>query len=382
MVVVQEIISKFIKCILLVIFIPSISHAIDNDNLALDEGNFYKSIETQIKKIDQFHRIPKDSQQELFNYIQKLCDNKNCVETLEFVPLKKIFFKPKVYSFNVSDKKYVLRFLDINRVVLYRESEINAQIVASKLGISPDIIFYDKNFLVTIMPFIDARPIVSEDLKNNKIIENIGKTLKKLHSSTEKNNFLVPKISTFTINTYETLTKKYISLPDNIKKIYNDFLTGKRLNKQKIVLCHGDLHDGNILIGKNNKIYLIDWTYANLDDYNIDLGWLSIFLKMNNKQIDVFLNSYYDRKPTVEELNYHIYGRQSVSLYWGTKYINMSLMKNHNFKDNFSDSKDIKAFINEVIPIVFPSAVTKEIALKQGISFLKQIILDEKELLK
>lgn len=72
---------------------------------------------------------------------------------------------------------------------------------------------------------------------------------------------------------------EYLS-KDNIKKGIKILRNNKKaLNKADLVLTHGDLHPGNILLNKSNKLVIIDWFNAHLNNsaFDVCFVWFSLW---------------------------------------------------------------------------------------------------------
>ena len=67
-----------------------------------------------------------------------------------------------------------------------------------------------------------------------------------------------------------------------------------------MVLSHHDLNPKNIIFNKN-KIKIIDWEYAGINDRFFDLAAICIEFKLNKKEEELFL-SYYLKK--IDEKKY------------------------------------------------------------------------------
>lgn len=63
-----------------------------------------------------------------------------------------------------------------------------------------------------------------------------------------------------------------------------------------IVLCHLDLHSGNILL-QHQQIYLIDYEYCQLADSSLDLAALSLNLQMDIKEERALIEAYQKFRP-------------------------------------------------------------------------------------
>ena len=80
---------------------------------------------------------------------------------------------------NDGSRKYFVRIGDdIPEHLVFRSNEIQASNAASKIGVSPELLFHDKS--IQVFNFIDGKTLDSTDIKNN--LEQITKLIKKVHS--------------------------------------------------------------------------------------------------------------------------------------------------------------------------------------------------------
>ena len=125
-------------------------------------------------------------------------------------------------------------------------------------------------------------------LKNSDI-KNLAKQIKKLHK-------IKTKAKTYDLKS-DLLNYKKILKDKKSKKIISESLKSlKKLKKFKkeLVLTHHDLNPKNIIFNKN-KIKIIDWEYAGINDRFFDLAAICIEFKLNKKEEELFL-SYYLKK--------------------------------------------------------------------------------------
>ena len=109
----------------------------------------------------------------------------------------------------------------------------------------------------------------------------------------------LPKLSTF----LEELTR--LSLPTNI--CLPDFTRLKEMEKEKTVLCHGDLNPGNILLKNHSICCIIDFAFASYSNALIDLSRL--ISRLPNEYYNYLIDEYEKTFHTVVnllDLNYLI----------------------------------------------------------------------------
>ncbi|MEL7566249.1 MAG: phosphotransferase, partial [Dehalobacterium sp.] len=73
--------------------------------------------------------------------------------------------------------------------------------------------------------------------------------------------------------------------------------------------CHNDTLPENWIVG-DDKLYLIDWEYAGMNDPNFDLAALSLENSLSEEEERIFLSEYYGGEISEEN-----YGRVVINKY-------------------------------------------------------------------
>ena len=181
------------------------------------------------------------------------------------------------------------------------------------------------NLTITVFPYIDGQDGFSLNLQEGQWRE-LGKVLKKIHSiqlpasiydqipqETYSPNWQKTLKSLETLLTDLTPTDSIAGatqhlLKDNLSTIHLLMDHANRLSHEikkhtpDFVLCHGDLHAGNIFIDQTGQIYIIDWDHPILAPKERDLMFIG-------GGIGNVWN-----KPSEQELFYDGYGPVSVNL--------------------------------------------------------------------
>ncbi len=143
---------------------------------------------------------------------------------------------------------------------------------------------------VKIAKFIKEAKTLEDDPINEVKVRQIANIIKKLHDKKIKTDITFePRkvIKDYLDNIVNPMYDydKFMFLIDKINKIYCD-------EKDK-VLCHNDLTPGNFLFTPN-KLYLIDWEYAGMNDPIFDVvSFLNENDLYDTKYKRIFLNEYF-----------------------------------------------------------------------------------------
>ena len=205
-------------------------------------------------------------------------------------------------NFLVNDgfRKYFVRIGDdIPEHLVFRSNEIQASNAASKIGVSPELLFHDKS--IQVFNFIDGKTLDSTGIKNN--LEQITKLIKKVHSKMPDQ--LVGQSVIFwvfyVIKNYKNFLEKnnsaYIKmLPELLEKSTKLEVASAPFD---IVFSHNDLLPANF-IQNNDQIWLIDWEYAGFNTPLFDLGGLASNNEFTEKEEKNLLENYFDKKLSSE----------------------------------------------------------------------------------
>ena len=196
--------------------------------------------------------------------------------------------------------KYFVRIGDdIPEHLVFRSNEIQASNAASKIGVSPKLLFHDKS--IQVFNFIDGKTLDSTDIKNN--LEQITKLIKKVHSKMPDQ--LVGQSVIFwvfyVIKNYKNFLEKnnsaYIKiLPELLEKSTKLEIVSAPFD---IVFSHNDLLPANF-IQNNDQIWLIDWEYAGFNTPLFDLGGLASNNEFTEKEEKNLLENYFEKKLSSE----------------------------------------------------------------------------------
>lgn len=185
-------------------------------------------------------------------------------------------------NFLINDK-YVFRQKNIGDIFYHPVAEQVFDNQTFLMHLSPKPIHYFKNGN-RISKYIPNTRYLDKNNENDFIL--IAKALSKLHSSKIK---IKTKFSPLKrLNYYKKSIKPNLHIQSE-KIIIKNYLKYKKT----YVPCHNDIVLGNMLF-KDNKLYLIDYEYAALNDPYFDLAsFISENDIMEQDKITLFLNTYF-----------------------------------------------------------------------------------------
>ena len=171
-----------------------------------------------------------------------------------------------IYS---EEKKYILR--KFIRTDIDRTFEFEVQKKAYEIGISAEPLLLDEKNALSISTYVEGNH--KEKLEKSDL-EQFAEVLKNLHAL---------KIESEPIS-LETL----VQTPSN--EVRNAFTTIHTFESET-VLCHNDLNPKNVLF--SDRIRLIDWEYASLNDKYFDLASVSVEFALSAEEEAHFLSTYF-----------------------------------------------------------------------------------------
>jgi spectinomycin phosphotransferase len=221
-----------------------------------------------------------------------------------------------LYRVNTDNEKY---FLKVKKGEIYEPSVTVprylkdtgiTQVVAPIPTKSGELWEKADNFILILYPFIDGETGMKVGMSENQWIE-FGAVLKKIHSSklssglasqVKKENFspkwsgLIKELQTkidnsqFTDSLQKELASFWKEKNEEIRAIINRMEElGHLLRTQPLdfVLCHTDIHTANILLDKQNKMFIVDWDNPLLAPKERDLMFI-----VGAKEEQRFFNGY------------------------------------------------------------------------------------------
>lgn len=223
----------------------------------------------------------------------------------------------------------------------HHDSSVNLQLILNDAGIQEVICLIKtidgqsqirtQDFTLTVYPFIDGQDGFTKNLTNEQWIA-LGKTLKQIHQlqlpasitqSLKQEDFsskwinkvkliyatiedVIPsdEIASEFIASLKEYQSTILQLTDNVKSLIN-IITAQPINA---VLCHGDIHAGNVLIANDKNLYIVDWDKPIMAPKERDLMFIGAGIGnvWNQKhELDNFYAGYGETKIDQNLINYY-----------------------------------------------------------------------------
>lgn len=231
----------------------------------------------------------------------------NEIETAEISLLKGGFSSSGLFKLSLSEEDYVLRFMGDNHSLDQHKIITQSFVWAGANGVGPQNYLIDnKNFAFLLSEFIEGRVLKLQDTKSKKILRELGSMLFRVHNiPPPKTDYQEFTQFTHGQKWYEAGAKsgKVIG-PSILKEAYKHWLeiNNEVTEKPTKAMLHNDPNLRNIML-HNNKITLIDWELTGIGDPRKEVAHVCAWYGLNNELTRVFLNAYYGREPTNQELS-------------------------------------------------------------------------------
>jgi len=188
----------------------------------------------------------------------------------------------------VRGKSYLLRIITRTDAISAPTLEYACMQAAADTGIAPKVWYTNLDERIAITDFVDAKPFPLEKARTR-----MPALLKRLHA--------LPPFP-FRINYLESmegLIQKFqaaksvpFHITDELFRIYNRIKTVYPRDGSEMVACHNDLKPENTLFD-GERLWLVDWEAAFLNDRYLDLAIAANFLVKNEADEQQYLQTYF-----------------------------------------------------------------------------------------
>ncbi|SNY56863.1 Thiamine kinase [Arsukibacterium tuosuense] len=181
---------------------------------------------------------------------------------------------------------YAVRRYPVSSSGVCRQQELRCQHAAAVAGIAPAPLCLNNHLQVLISEFIEGGGAFTF---TEQKIPLLACTLAKLHQLPTQTPLLQPvaylyQLAQHAENSFiaadDMLFKRLIAIAEKYQLLATDW-----------VLCHLDLHAGNIL-WKDDALWLLDFEYAQLADSCLDLAAISLNFQLSDEAEQLLLAAY------------------------------------------------------------------------------------------
>lgn len=248
---------------------------------------------------------------------KKICEDYKLGDFINY-QLIDIGYEDFNYILNTNNNKYVVKIFNTDRDEITCERLIHILVKSMENGIPVPKIFKQNNEYIYeikvkdtilklfVMEFIDGKNFweLNQEL-NNQELKEVAKIASKINSIDYGINETFYDEWTVTNLKEEYIKKKHcLSSKDNtiISKIVDEFNLID-FEQMKHSYIHGDIIKANLILNKNKKIYIIDFSAFNYLPRIIEISAILLGLCLTNdknstiEKINLFLNYYNNYNP-------------------------------------------------------------------------------------
>lgn len=209
----------------------------------------------------------------------------------------------KNYKVDIEGELYVLRVPgNGTEDMISRSDEIKNAVYANEVGVDAELIYFNEKTGVKISRFIEnAETLTPDAAKKQYNMTMVCDILRKLHSSDKVmcNEFdiygKIEKYEKLAIAANGKFFEDYYEVKEQVYKLKDIMIS----LGAKLTPCHNDTLADNFIRSWENKMYLIDWEYAGMNDPMWDLAAHSLESEFNEDEEELLLRTYF--KGDIEE---------------------------------------------------------------------------------
>ncbi len=224
------------------------------------------------------------------------------------------------YDVTLDDgNRYVYRFAgEGTEEIINRGDEKISTELATSLGIDTELFYFGENYEKIMRYVEDAETITAETMKDPKRIAQVAEIFRKLHTCGKDTGV---KFEIFEMVDAYLKVIRDLNVPmfddfddmrETVMKINRD--TEADLGRRRVP-CHNDALCAN-WVASPERLYLIDWEYAGMNDPFWDIADVSIEAEFNSEEDDLILKEYLQKEPTEDDRKHFLAYKIFVDYLW------------------------------------------------------------------
>lgn len=258
----------------------------------------------EINTYEQLRELDEESKQLNSQILLEIAGTLHCeLNDIVQIEVLKKGMTNRSFQFACGDRCYIMRIPgEGTEQLINRRQEYEVYQVIKDLKLSDTIRYFDPDSGCKLTEYLEgARCCDSEDPED---VKKCMKVLRKFHGSGLKAEHTFDIFER--IEFYESLWKGepscYRDYAATKEKVYElkKFIDSRPKNW---ILCHIDSVQDNFLIqgeGEDEKISLIDWEYAGMQDEDVDIAMFAIYAMYEKDKVDELIDAYYTEGCTGE----------------------------------------------------------------------------------
>lgn len=222
-------------------------------------------------------------------------------------------------EFSENDK-YIVRIPgEGTEELIVRSDEKASTELACRIGVDAKLIYFgdDGSKVTEYIP--NARTMCAQTMREPKHILMAAEIYRKMHNCNADTG--VPfEVFDMACGYEKIIADNNVSMYDDYPEIKAEVMKIKSeidsICDIKKVPCHNDPLCENWIMSGDERMYLVDWEYAGMNDGLWDLADLSIEASYESNQDQYLLECYFERKPTDKEKKHFVANKLYVDYLW------------------------------------------------------------------
>ena len=216
--------------------------------------------------------------------------------------------------------EYVVRIPgDGTEELIVRSDEKKSTLLACKLGVDAKMLHFGDDGSKVTEYIKGAQTMSADTLKDPHRIEQVAEIFKIMHTSGEDTG--VPfEVFDMAAGYEKIINDMHVPMFDDYEENKAKVIEIKKDLDSKIdikkVPCHNDPLCENWVVGTGDRMYLIDWEYAGMNDGMWDVADVSIEASYEDEQDMLLLEKYLGRKPSILDKKHFLASKLYVDYLW------------------------------------------------------------------
>jgi thiamine kinase-like enzyme len=222
------------------------------------------------------------------------------------------------YKITLGSERYVLRLAGAGTSdYIDRAAEAHNARVAAAAGVNAEILHFEVEGGTMLARYIDSLTMSEAAFKDLARVERAARAFRRMHRFTEP---FTGRFDVFAqIDEYLALLhRNNARIPDGYEALQKEADVARQvLNERPPALapCHNDPLAENFLDAPD-RMYLVDWEYAGMNDPMWDLGDLSVEAAFGPEQDEALLRAYFDGVPPEDQRGRMVLAKGLCDLVW------------------------------------------------------------------
>ena len=223
------------------------------------------------------------------------------------------------YKISVGPESYVLRLAGAGTSeYIDREAEAHNARLAAAAGVNAEVLHFDVGDGTMLARYIDDSLTMSEaTFKDLARVERAARAFRRMHSFAQP---FTGRFDVFAqIDEYLALLRRNnAKIPNGYEALQKEADAARQvLSERPAILapCHNDPLAENFLDARD-RMYLVDWEYAGMNDPMWDLGDLSVEAGFGPEQDEALLKAYFEGTPPAAQRGRMVLAKGLCDLVW------------------------------------------------------------------